>query len=144
MEEEIRKEAIKRYLKGEAAKDIYTDLKRSKKWFFKWLKRYRSGRPDWNKEKSRVPLKRPTETKEVQRQRIISIRKHLESESFSQIGVSAIKWEMNKLGIGFPSDRTINRILKREGLVKKNFLCTQRGRVSILYRTARSEPHSPG
>ena len=102
MEEEIRKEAIKRYLKGEAAKDIYTDLKRSKKWFFKWLKRYRSGRPDWNKEKSRAPLKRPTETKEVQRQRIISIRKHLESESFSQIGVSAIKWEMNKLGIVIP------------------------------------------
>lgn len=43
MEEQIRKTAIERLIKGESPKDIYTSLKRSKKWFFKWLKRYRSG-----------------------------------------------------------------------------------------------------
>ena len=43
MEEEIRKEAIARFLKGEQPKSIYSTLQRSKKWFFKWLKRYKSG-----------------------------------------------------------------------------------------------------
>ena len=34
--------AIERYLKGESPKSIYTrTLKRSKNWFFKWLKRYK-------------------------------------------------------------------------------------------------------
>lgn len=138
MEEDVRKEAIQRYLGGESPKAIYDNLKRSKKWFFKWLKRYQTGKADWFREKSRAPLKKPTETNGTQKQVIISIRNRLESESFSQVGVSAIKWELSKLGHAFPSDSTINRILKREGLVKKNFLFTQRGRVSILYRTARS------
>jgi len=49
MEEQIRKTAIERLIKGESPKDIYTSLKRSKKWFFKWLKRYRSGEKLWFK-----------------------------------------------------------------------------------------------
>jgi len=47
MEEQVRKDAIERYLKGELPKTIYSELHRSKYWFFKWLKRFRSGRPDW-------------------------------------------------------------------------------------------------
>jgi hypothetical protein len=46
MEQNIRKIAIERYLKGEIPKSIYSDLKRSKEWFFKWLRRYKSGNPD--------------------------------------------------------------------------------------------------
>jgi hypothetical protein len=52
MEEEIRKEAISRYLKDEQPKSIYNTLQRSKKWFFKWLKRYKSGVAPWYKEQS--------------------------------------------------------------------------------------------
>ena len=37
MEQELRKKAINRHLKGESPKSIYSDLKRSKEWFFKWL-----------------------------------------------------------------------------------------------------------
>ncbi|MBW2662523.1 MAG: hypothetical protein JRD93_11170 [Deltaproteobacteria bacterium] len=54
MEEKIRKKAIQRYI----SETIYTDLKRSKKWFFKWLKRYQTGQDDWHKDQSRAPLKK--------------------------------------------------------------------------------------
>ncbi len=49
MEQELRKIAIKRYLKGESPKSIYTDLGRSKYWFFKWLKRFKIGDQNWYK-----------------------------------------------------------------------------------------------
>jgi len=125
MEEEIRREAVERYLKGEVPKSIYEELNRTKPWFFKWLRRYQSGDPYWYRSKSRAPRNRPAQIDGVHREQIISVRRKLESEPFAQIGVSAIKWELDKAGLDFLSDRTINRILKREGLVKKNRLQAQ-------------------
>lgn len=125
MEQELRKQAIHRYQNNEKPKVIYTDLNRSKYWFFKWLKRYQSGDPDWYKERSRAPKTRTTALSEIDKQRIISVRERLESQKFAQTGASAIKWELSKSGFSFPSDRTISRVLKREGLVKKNCLCCQ-------------------
>jgi transposase len=122
MEEETRRKAIERYLGGESPKSIYEDLKRTKQWFFKWLRRYQSGDPYWYKSKSRASVHRPFQIDETRREQIISVRKHLESQHFAQIGVSAIKWELKKAGIEFPSDRTISRVLSSEGLVKKNSL----------------------
>jgi putative transposase len=124
LEQELRKTAINRYLKGETPKYIYSDLKRSKNWFFKWLKRYQSGEPNWYKDKSRAPLTQPTKTSEIERQRIISVRTRLEAQKFAQVGTSAIKWELHKSGDNFPSESTIKRVLKSEGLVKKNFIRT--------------------
>jgi len=122
MEEEIRKKAILRYLNGESPELICRDLKRSKYWFFKWLGRFRTGDLDWYKDRSRAPLRRPSQTSEDRRALILSTRIRLEAEPFAQTGVSAIKWELSKLGVDFPSDRTINRILQKEGLVKKNLV----------------------
>jgi len=127
MEQQLRKKAIQRYLNGESPKTIYSDLGRSKNWFFKWLKRYQTGEPEWFEEQSRAPKNRPKQISEVEKQHIILTRKRLDKQRFAQVGVSAIKWELSKTGHGFPSDRTINRVLKREGLIKKNFLCSQRG-----------------
>ncbi len=126
MEALIRQTAVSRYLKGEKPKAIYTDLGRSKKWFFKWLKRYQSGQKNWYQDQSKAPRTSPKRLPEVEKQRIIEVRRRLENEKFAQIGVSAIKWELNKSGDNLPSDRTINRILKREGLVKKNSVHSQR------------------
>jgi len=126
MEQDLRKKAITLYLKGKSPKSIYSDLNRSKNWFFKWLKRYQTGDPDWYKDKPRAPKNRPTEISEIDKQRIISTRIRLDSQKYAQVGASAIKWELTKSGFVFPSDRTINRVLKREGLVKKNFVYSQR------------------
>lgn len=134
MEEELRQTAISRYIHGgESPKDIYTSLNRSKKWFFKWLMRCRTGKPDWFKEQSRAPKTRPSEIDKESKERILLTRKHLANAPYAQIGVSAIKWELKKQGLPFPSDSTINRVLKREGLVKKNSLCVQRGRIPVLH-----------
>ena len=134
MEQKLRIKAIERHIKGEAPKSIYTDLNRSKNWFFKWLKRYKSGDRDWYKSKSRAPKRSPTAISEVEKQRIIAVRSNLESQKFAQIGTSAIKWELSKSGFDAPSDRTINRVLKREGLVKKNSVRPKRRRVLIFHR----------
>lgn len=133
MEEELRKQAILRHvIGGEEPKAIYTELHRSKQWFFKWLKRYHTGSADWYEDISKAPLRRPQGTPHEERELILSIRKRLESERYAQVGVSAIKWELQKLGVGFPSDRTITRIIAREGLVKKNFVRTQGCGVSLF------------
>lgn len=133
MEQDLRQKAISRYCKGKKPKSIYTDLERSKYWFFKWLKRYQSGDPEWFKDKLRAPINRPSALSDIEKERIINVRKHLESQKFAQTGASAIKWELTKSGFNFPSDSTINRVLKREGLVKKNFVYPQRGRVSVFH-----------
>jgi putative transposase len=132
LETELRKKAIQQYLQGEKPKTIYTDLKRSKKWFFKWLRRYQTGQKDWYKDQSRAPLNSPRRICGAEKQRIIEVRKKLESEPFAQTGASAIKWELSKSGFSFPSDRTINRVLKREGLVKKKFVYSQGCRVPLF------------
>lgn len=119
-EEKVRLLAIEKHLNGETPKAICNELNRSKHWFFKWRKRYRQGGADWYKDKSRVPRRRPTAIYNEVKEHIIATRNRLESEPFAQIGVSAIKWELTKARLEFPSDRTINRILHREGLVKKS------------------------
>lgn len=126
MEEDLRRKAIQRYLEGERPKSIFSDLCRSKKWFFKWLKRYQTGEAKWYIDQSKTPKSSPRRLPQVDRNRIIATRKRLEDEPYAQIGASAIKWELTKSGHQFPSDRTINRILRQEGLVKKNNLRSQR------------------
>jgi len=126
MEQDLRKKAINLYLKGGTPKSIYLELNRSKEWFFKWLKRYQSGDPDWYKGKPRAPKKQHAAISEIDRKRIVAVRTRLESQKFAQFGTSAIKWELSKSGYDFPSDSTINRVLKKEGLVKKNFVHSQR------------------
>ena len=127
-EEDVRKDAIQRHvIGGESPKIICKSINRSKQWFFKWLKRYKSGASDWYQEQSRAPKTSPSGIAQEAKDRIILTRQHLEASPYAQIGVSAIKWELNKLGLPFPSDRTINRVIKDEGLVKKNSPMSAKG-----------------
>jgi putative transposase len=136
MEEELRQKAIHRHIQGgESPKDVYTSLNRTKQWFFKWLTRYRTGSPDWFKEQSRAPKTRPSEIDKESKKHILLTRQQLVDAPYAQIGVSAIKWELKKQGLPFPSDSTINRVLKREGVVKKNSLCFQGSRIPVLHRS---------
>jgi len=92
MDEELRKETVRRHvLSGETPKSVYTSLGRSKKWFFKWLKRFQTGAVDWYKGNSRAPVTRPTKVSSQEKEIIVATRIRLESEPNSQIGVSAIK-----------------------------------------------------
>ena len=142
-EEELRRQAMLRYEKAEDPKSIYTDLGRTKQWFLKWLKRYRSGDPDWYRSRSHATRTRPTRTSNTERSHIINIRRQLDSQRFAQVGVSAIKWELHKAGHRIPSDSTIYRVLKHEGLIKKNCVHPQRCRISVFHRSALPKQHPP-
>lgn len=130
-EETLRQMAITQYLQGKKPISIYQELGKTKPWFFKWLKRYRSGDEYWFRDLSKAPLSQFNQTPADTRNLIVSIRNGLDS-SYAQIGVTAIRWECQKLGLSLPSDSTINRILKREDLVKKNTLSPERDRISLF------------
>jgi len=120
---ETRLQAIKRYLAGEKPVDICYGLNRSKAWFFKWLKRYHENGEAGLKDESRRPLNCPNKTKPDTEKLIINTRKRLAAHAtketfYAPIGADSISWELEKLGIDkAPSIRTIDRILKRNGLV---------------------------
>jgi len=139
-EEHLRKMAIEQFLKGKSPISIYGDLGRSKPWFYKWLHRYQSGQDEWFKDESKAPH-HPNKTPEDTQKLVTNIRLQLEEHPFAQIGVSAIQWELRKLGLPPPPDWTINRILQREGLVKKNSLYPQRSRISLFPRTPGDQQH---
>ncbi len=104
-----------------------------KKLVFQVAQPFQDGRSWMVPRQIQGPKNRPTAISEIEKQRIISVRRHLEAQKFAQVGTSTIKWELTKSGLSFPSDRTIHRVLKREGLVKKNCLRSQRCRVPILH-----------
>ena len=118
-ESEIRKQAISRYENGESPKQIYQSLGKSKKWFFKWLKRYKNGGDNWSVELSRRPHHSKEKIDESMEQAIIDTRKKLEKTLYAQIGALNIKWHLEKQGLTSPPISTINKVLKRNSLVKK-------------------------
>jgi len=70
MEEEIRRAAIRRYiLQGESPKSIYISLNRSKKWFYKWLKRYHSLGKEWHKDQKFLSTPASNQGEDVWRMR---------------------------------------------------------------------------
>lgn len=124
-EYQLRLQAIRRYLANERPVDIYTSLNRSRKWFYKWLNRYLEFGEDGLKDQSRRPKNSPNKTNPGIEQLIINIRKKLVARDtkdtfYSPIGADSILWELHKLGIDedkIPSIPTINRIIKRNGLI---------------------------
>ncbi len=96
--EQIRKEAIRRYLCGELPNLIYSSLKRSKKWFFKWLKRFRKGSSNWfsegstsgGKDRSKTPNKIANKVDKEIEDIVVSARKKLEGIKYAQIGANAM------------------------------------------------------
>ena len=143
-EETLRNMAVKQYLQGKDPVSIYREMGRSKKWFFKWLRRYRSGVTDWYRDQSKAPQFHPRQISPEMRKLIVNVRTQLERNIYAQTGAFAIKWEFKKLGLAPPSDSTINRTLRREGLIKKNSLSPQRGRVFLFHRASGSQPYPSG
>jgi len=118
-EKELRELAIGRHENGETPKAIYESLNKSKRWFFKWLKRFKSGDPNWSDELSRKPHHSPNKTDPIMEQTIIEQRKNLEQTLYAQIGVDNISWQLSQKVNEVPSTSTINRIIKRNDLTRK-------------------------
>jgi len=118
-EKTLRELAIQRYENGEKPKAIYTSLNKTKPWFFKWLKRFQSGEPDWSTDRSRRPHHSPNKTDPKMEQTIIEQRQNLEQTLYAQIGVDNISWQLSQKVDDLPSMATINRIIKRNNLTRK-------------------------
>jgi transposase len=118
-EEQARKTAIQLHNDGVSPVEIYTRLDRSKRWFFKWLRRYKSGNEDWYKELSRAPGTVANKTVESVEKSILAARTRLESLKYAQVGSLAIQWELKRMGIEPPPTWTIDRVLKRSDAVRE-------------------------
>ncbi|MFU8817881.1 MAG: IS481 family transposase [Pseudomonadales bacterium] len=114
-----RKRAVGRVVRGEAIAAVSSSLGYSREWLYKWLRRYRSGDPDWFRERSRRPRHRPLQTPEEVELLVETTRGRLEKAGeFS--GAQAIRWDLEDQDVqALPSMRTINRILARQGLTNR-------------------------
>lgn len=118
-EKEIRQKAMLRYEQGEKAKDIYTSYGKSERWFFKWLKRFKSGDQNWADEQSRRPHTSPKKIDPQMEQAVIATRDQLINTLYAPIGAQHICWELQETTDTLPSLATINRVIKRNGLTRK-------------------------
>lgn len=121
MEEEYRKriEAVKRYYSGQRAGYIYKSLSKTKRWFYFWLKRYNPRDNDWYKDKPKVNKVIHNKIEPNIENLVCSIRKRLSDTKYAQRGALAIQWELKKLKAAPVPIWTINRIIRRNNLVKE-------------------------
>ena len=119
-EQQRRARAISLYLQGKRPSTICKTLGRSRPWFYKWLKVYDPSNPHWARSQSRIPKKFPKRTAQAVVRLVCSIRNRLVKTKYAQKGAVAIQWQLEQLGVRpLPGLWTINRILKREGLLVK-------------------------
>lgn len=126
-EKKLRELAIQRYENGEPPKLIYTSLNRTKQWFFKWLKRFKNGGPNWADGLPRRPHYSPKKIDKTMEQAIIEKRQELEQTLYSQIGALNLSWHLGQQRNNLPSTATINRVIKRNNLTRKKPRYTPKG-----------------
>lgn len=119
-EEKMRQKAIELFQSGGKVSEICRELNKSRKWFYKWRKRFIS-KPleEWYKDESKVPKHFPKKRSYQIEQKILAVRKKLQAEKYAQIGAISIQYEFFSQGKAIPAVWTINRVLKAHGLVKK-------------------------
>jgi len=64
-EEEERRKVIQRHLEGEKAVDIYESINRSKRWFNKWLARYKTGLVGQIQNRAQKMVQKPSKKSQV-------------------------------------------------------------------------------
>lgn len=119
-EEKLRQEAVQLFHQNVSVSSISSRLSRSRQWIYKWVSRYESSsEPEWYREQSRAPKNQSRELPADIGRSIIEARKRLSAKPYSQKGAINILYELNRSGIQAPSVSTINRVLKKNGLVKQ-------------------------
>ncbi|MEA1981706.1 MAG: helix-turn-helix domain-containing protein [candidate division Zixibacteria bacterium] len=119
-----RKQCIELYKADKSPTEIHQELHRSRPWVYKWIHRYKSGDPQWCLDQSKAPKTHPLKINDSVETEIIRIRQTLikrdtASTRYAYHGAIAIHQELQKNGHkGLPHISTINRVLKRNGLIK--------------------------
>jgi transposase InsO family protein len=117
--EKERQQAIQRSLMGQSPSAICASMGYSRDWFYKWLRRFEAGDPDWFRNRSRRPHRNPARTSREIKEEVITVRRQLVEQGLFH-GDQAIRWELEDKGVEpLPSLRTIGRILVREGLTRR-------------------------
>lgn len=121
----LRELCIKLYNEGKKPTEISRSLRRTRNWVYKWIKRYKSGDPKWYLDESKEPKKKPAKIDQELENNIVDIRKKLVKRDTPETryafhGAVAIHQELDKSGYkDKPNLSTINRIIKRNGLIEK-------------------------
>lgn len=123
-EEQKRIDAINLYLDGEKPSDICKQIKRSRKWFYKWKRRFQIEKDEWYKEKSKKPKVIANKTKPDLESKIVTIRKELmsgekEGYEYSCVGVLAIQHKFSELNYSenqIPKASVIKRVIRENKL----------------------------
>ncbi len=127
-EETKRQTAIELFNKEKKSiTEISKHLGRSRQWVYKWIQRYDEGNADWYKETSRRPKNSSTTISKTTEHSIISVRKSLEENPYSQTGAISVQYALRDLGLPIPSIWTINRVIKRNGLTRKTARYVSKG-----------------
>lgn len=112
-----RQQAVERYRRGESATEICASLRRSVRWLYKWVDRAES-EGEWWVERSRRRHGHGNRSSTEIESLVVHTRQRLEHED-GFCGAQSIAWELETAGLQCPSIATINRILKRHGLIEK-------------------------
>jgi hypothetical protein len=114
-----REWAVEKFHTGDSPNSICISLGRSPAWLYKWVNRYKSDDPYWNRNDSKAPKTNPRHTPKEIEEAVKFARLHLYNQDLF-CGAEAIRWEMEDMGIQpMPSPRTINRILARNHLTHR-------------------------
>jgi putative transposase len=119
VEVELRREAARRRLAGESPRAIAGDLGRTRQWVAKWAARYDPQDPAWAEGRSRAPRRVARHTDAEVEAQVLEVRRRLQENPWAQIGAPAIGWELEKLGAVAPPERTIEAILQRAGVTRR-------------------------
>ena len=115
-----RRNAVGRYLRGERANAICRALGRTRAWLYRWLRRYDPTNSAWAQSRSHAPRAVTTQTPAGVARVVCDVRQRLVTTKYAQKGACAIQWQLQQLGVEpLPAIWTINRILKRHGLLVK-------------------------
>jgi putative transposase len=117
-EDEIKKEAMERFAKGEQVSRICRELGRSRQWFYKWRGRQKTGDPRWFEERPRIARRSPNRVAPEMEEQVVAIRQMLMTTKYGQIGANAINWELGKRGLPSLPASTIARIVSRHRLIR--------------------------
>lgn len=112
-----RQQAVKRYRGGESASEICASLGRSVRWLYKWVERA-DAEGQWWTERSRRRHGHGNRSSTEIETLVVHTRRRLEQDE-GFCGAHSIAWELEAAGVQPPSIATINRILKRQGVIER-------------------------